>query len=310
MNMLAKLAVPKRVLLKRALTGSTAQAALAPSDDALEIEAPAPPPAHELERPVDVRARNLEIRLAETPEEIEAAQRLRYDVFYREMGAIPTVEAARHGRDADAFDDICDHLLVLNTDLSAPGRPFVCGTYRLIRRSIAEAHGGFYSADEYDLGALLNNPGELVELGRSCVHEDYRTGAVMQLLWRGIAEYLNAYDIKIMFGCGSLHGTDIDELMPALSYLHHFHLAPSDLRPRAVEDRYVKIDRVPLTRLDQKAARAMLPPLIKGYMRLGGFIGDGAVIDHQFNTTDVCVIVPTDHITEKYHRHYKPCGRP
>ena len=121
------------------------------------------------------------------------------------LGAIPTVEAARHGRDADAFDDICDHLLVLNTDLSAPGRPFVCGTYRLIRRSVAEVHGGFYSADEYDLGALLNNPGELVELGRSCVHEDYRTGAVMQLLWRGIAEYLNAYDIKIMFGCGSLH---------------------------------------------------------------------------------------------------------
>ncbi|MEQ8504155.1 MAG: GNAT family N-acyltransferase [Rhodospirillales bacterium] len=290
MNMLAKLAVPKKMLPKIA-----------------RLKRPDVLP--ETSRPVDVRARNLEIRLAETPEEIAAAQRLRYDVFFREMGAIPTVDATRHERDADAFDTVCDHLLVIDTERSAPGQPFVCGTYRLMRRSVADAHQGFYSADEYDLTALLNNPGELVELGRSCVHPDFRTGAVMQLLWRGIAEYLAAYDIKIMFGCGSLSGTDAQALMPALSYLHHFHLAPSDLRPRALDERYVRIDRVPLTRLDQKAARAMLPPLIKGYMRVGGFIGDGAVIDHQFNTTDICVIVPTDHITEKYHRHYKPCGK-
>ncbi|MEQ8807176.1 MAG: GNAT family N-acyltransferase [Rhodospirillales bacterium] len=289
MNMLAKLAVPKGVLPKFAYPRR-------------KTPAPLPP------RPVDVRARNLEIRLAETPEEVEAAQRLRYNVFYREMGAIPTVEAARHERDADPFDAVCDHLLVLDTDRSQPGRPFVCGTYRLIRGAVAKAHGGFYSAQEYDLSALLRHEGELVELGRSCVHEDYRTGAVMQLLWRGIAEYLAAYDIKLMFGCGSLPGTDAEALMPALSYLHHFHMAPSDIRARALDDLYVKIDRVPLTRLDQKAARAMLPPLIKGYMRVGGFIGDGAVIDNQFNTTDVCIIVPTDHITEKYLRHYKPCG--
>ncbi|MCF3630475.1 GNAT family N-acyltransferase [Thalassospiraceae bacterium LMO-SO8] len=289
MNMLAKLAVPIRALPKFAHSR----------------RAPAPPAAP---RPVDVHARNLEIRLAETPEEIEAAQRLRYNVFYREMGAIPTVDAARHERDADPFDDVCDHLLVLDTDRSQPGRPFVCGTYRLIRGAVAKANGGFYSAHEYDLTALLRHEGELVELGRSCVHEDYRTGAVMQLLWRGIAEYLAAYDIKLMFGCGSLPGTDAEALMPALSYLHHFHMAPSDIRARALDDLYVKIDRVPLTRLDQRAARAMLPPLIKGYMRVGGFIGDGAVIDNQFNTTDVCIIVPTDHITEKYLRHYKPCG--
>jgi putative hemolysin len=290
MNMLAKLAVPKGVLPKLAHLRGTAAAA-------------------ETVRPVDVQARNLEIRLAETPEEITAAQQLRYDVFYRELGAIPTVDAARSGRDTDPFDAACDHLLVLDTERSSPGRPFVCGTYRLMRRSVAEANDGFYSAHEYDLTPLMGHGGELVELGRSCVHEDYRTGAVMQLLWRGIAEYLSFHDIKIMFGCGSLPGTDADALMPALSYLHHFHLAPSDLRPRALDDLHVRIDRVPLTRLDQKAARAMLPPLIKGYMRLGGFIGDGAVIDQQFNTTDVCVIVPTDHITEKYHRHYKPCGK-
>ncbi len=297
MNMLAKLAVPKRVLPKF-IRAARPEAAPLPVQE----------PAQKANRPVDVRARNLEIRLAETADEIAAAQALRYQVFFREMGAIPTVEAARHERDADPFDAVCDHLLVLDTERSQPGRPFVCGTYRLLRRSVADANAGFYSAHEYDLSALLTHPGELVELGRSCVHEAYRTGAVMQLLWRGIAEYLAAYDIRVMFGCGSLPGTDAEALMPALSYLHHFHLAPSDLRPRAVDDRYVKIGQVPLTRLDQKSARAMLPPLIKGYMRLGGFIGDGAVIDHQFNTTDVCVIVPTDHITEKYHRHYKPCG--
>ena len=258
-------------------------------------------------RPVEVHARNLEIRLAETAAEIEAAQRLRYQVFYDEMNAIPSIETARLRRDADPFDAYCDHLLVI--DLEKPGpQPFICGTYRLLRRAVATENEGFYSAGEFDLATLLRQPGEVVELGRSCVHRDYRSGAVMQLLWRGIADYLSHYNITLMFGCGSLPGTDAEALMPALSYLHHFHLAPSDLRPRALDDRYVGIDRVPLTRLDQKAARDMLPPLIKGYMRLGGFIGDGAVIDHQFNTTDVCIIVPTDHITEKYHRHYKPCG--
>ena len=259
------------------------------------------------ERPVFVQARNLEIRLAETPGEIEAAQRLRYSVFYDELGAIPSIETGRHRRDADAFDAYCDHLLVI--DREKPGaQPFVCGTYRLLRRKVALANAGFYSAGEYDLAPLIAHPGEVMELGRSCVHADYRSGAVMQLLWRGIADYLSHYRIALMFGCGSLPGTDAAALMPALSYLHHFHLAPSSLRPRALPERHVRIDRIPLTRLDQKAARDLLPPLIKGYMRLGGFIGDGAVIDHQFNTTDVCIIVPTDHITEKYHRHYKPCG--
>jgi len=258
-------------------------------------------------RPVFVRTRNLEIRLAESPAEIEAAQRLRYGVFYEELRAVPSIETARQKRDADQFDVYCDHLLVVDLEKSG-AKPFICGTYRLLRRKSAMANQGFYSADEYDLTALISQPGELVELGRSCVHQDYRSGAVMQLLWRGIADYLSHYRISLMFGCGSLPGTDAEALMPALSYLHHFHLAPRDLRPRAVADRYVAIDRIPLIRLDQKAARDMLPPLIKGYMRLGGFIGDGAVIDHQFNTTDVCIIVPTDHITEKYHRHYKPCG--
>ncbi len=258
-------------------------------------------------RPVDVRARNLEIRLAESAEEIAAAQRLRFNVFFDELGARPSSAMARDGRDEDAFDAYCDHLLVIDLERSS-GPPFVAGTYRLLRRSVAEANDGFYSSDEYDLEALLEQPGELVELGRSCVHSEYRSGAVMQLLWRGIAEYLKAFDIRLMFGCGSLRGTEPAALMPALSYLHHFHLAPSDLRARAVADRFVDMAGIPLTRLDQKSARAMLPPLIKGYMRLGGFVGQGAVIDHDFNTTDVCIIVPTDQITEKYHRHYKPCG--
>ena len=261
----------------------------------------------ERSRPVDVRARNLEIRLAENAAEIEAAQRLRYSVFYEELRAVPSIETARLRRDADPFDAYCDHLLVIDLEKSGV-QPFICGTYRLLRRSVALDNAGFYSAHEFSLDALMNQPGELVELGRSCVHKEYRTGAVMQLLWRGIADYVAHYNVTLMFGCGSLTGTDAEALMPALSYLHHFHLAPSDLRPRALDQHYVGIDRVPLTRLDQKAARDMLPPLIKGYMRLGGFIGDGAVIDHQFNTTDVCIIVPTDRITEKYHRHYKPCG--
>ncbi|MEK9672741.1 MAG: GNAT family N-acyltransferase [Rhodospirillaceae bacterium] len=230
-------------------------------------------------------------------------------MFFDQLGARPTAEAAAERRDRDAFDTYCDYLLVIDLDRSDEA-PFVAGTNRLLHRSVAETNTGFCSAGEFDRGALLAKPGEVAELGRPCVHSDCRSGAVMQLLWRGIAEYLKIYDIAFMFGCSSLHGTDPDALMLALSYLHYFQLAPRDFRARAADHRRIAVDRIPLTRLDQTAARAMLPPLIKGYLRVGAFVGNGAVIDFGFNTTDVCIIVPTGRITGKYHRYYKPCGTP
>lgn len=245
----------------------------------------------------------LEVRLAANEEEIVAAQALRYRVFYDEMGAKPTSEMAARQSDFDDFDSVCDHLLVLDHDRGKGGKAVV-GTYRLIRRTVGEAHGRFYTAGEYDISKILDKGGNFMELGRSCVDKDYRTGSTMQIMWAGIAHYVWNHGIDLMFGCASLPGTDPAALATQLSYLHHFHLAPEEIRPRALDDLYVDMNLVGQDELNPRRSLASLPPLVKGYLRLGGFVGDGAVIDHQFNTTDVCVMVKTELVTAKYVKHY------
>jgi putative hemolysin len=256
-------------------------------------------------------SQQLEVRLASNEHEVSAAQRLRYRVFYEEMAARPRPEVAAERRDWDAFDAHCEHLVIIDRTQQPEGD--VVGTYRLLRRIGAAKVGGFYTATEFDIAPLIAHPGEILELGRSCVDRRYRTRAVMHHLWRGLAEYVIRNDIKLMFGCASLPGTDTAALAGALSYLHHYHLAPPALRARALEERYVAMALRPPSEIDpgaeiavfdERATIAALPPLIKGYLRVGGFVGDGAVIDHDFNTTDVCVIVATDRVTEKYLRHY------
>jgi len=245
----------------------------------------------------------LEVRLAANEEEIVAAQALRYRVFYDEMGAKPTSDMAARQSDFDDFDQICDHLLVLDHERGKGGKAVV-GTYRLIRRTVGEAHGRFYTAGEYDISKILDKGGNFMELGRSCVDKDYRTGSTMQIMWAGIANYVWDHGIDLMFGCASLPGTDPAALATQLSYLHHFHLAPEEIRPRALDDLYVDMNLTPQDELNPRRSLASLPPLVKGYLRLGGFVGDGAVIDHQFNTTDVCVMVKTELVTAKYVKHY------
>ena len=256
------------------------------------------------DRPVDVSGGNLRIRLAEDVAEIRAAQALRYRVFFESMAAKPTPEMAAAERDFDSFDDFCDHLLVFDEE-RGKGPDAVVGTYRVMRREGAARRGQFYTSDEYQIDRLDAYPGEILELGRSCVDPTYRSGATMQLLWRGIAEYVFYHDISIMFGCASLQGTDPQQLRMPLAYLHHHHLAPPPLRTRAVPERYVSMDLLPPDQVKVSEGRRALPPLIKGYLRLGGFVGDGAVVDPEFGTTDVCVVVKTDLVTEKYLRHYK-----
>jgi L-ornithine Nalpha-acyltransferase len=252
----------------------------------------------------EIRAGNLGVRIAETAAEVDAAQALRFRVFYEEMGAHPDAGTLATRRDSDAFDAVADHLLVLDHDIGN-GPEAVVGTYRLIRRSAAAKLGRFYSADEYDITPLVNLPGQILELGRSCVHANYRTRGSLQLLWRGIAAYIFKHEIVVMFGCASLPGTDPDALAPQLTYLHANHLAPAALRPRALPHRHVAMDRLDPARLDTRAVLSDLPPLVKGYLRLGGFVGEGAVLDRQFNTTDVCVVVKSDLLTDKYHKHYE-----
>jgi len=252
----------------------------------------------------ELRAGALGVRIASSAAEIEAAQKLRYRVFYEELGASASAAAAASRLDQDHYDEAADHLLVIDHAIGA-GAKGVVGTYRLLQREGAAKVGQFYSADEYDLSALTHFRGNILELGRSCIDLEYRGRAAMQLLWRGIAAYIYHHKIDILFGCASLPGTDPDRLAAELTYLYQSHLAPPALRLRALADRYVDMQRADPETLDMARVMAQLPPLVKGYLRLGGFVGDGAVIDHQFNTVDVAVVVKSDLITDKYYRHYE-----
>jgi L-ornithine Nalpha-acyltransferase len=251
---------------------------------------------------VAVQSGPILVRLAESEDEVRAAQALRYRIFYGEHKAMPSAAVAREKRDFDAFDDQADHLLALDTSRRTAGEA-VIGTYRLIRREAVGA-GGFYSSAEFDLSRLEAWPGEVLELGRSCVDQGHRSGRIINLLWRGIAAYINQSGAELLFGCGSLPGADPEALRLPLAYLHHFHLAPRHIRPRARPDRFVAMDTLPKDAIDAAQALADLPPLIKGYLRLGGFVGDGAVVDADFNCTDVCVVVQASLITAKYAHHY------
>lgn len=243
----------------------------------------------------------ISVRLASSDDDVKAAQELRYNVFYEEYDAKPSAEIAKAKRDFDRYDDFADHLIVIdhrNDDA-------VVGTYRLLRREHAEKAGGFYSASEYDLSRLLNSEHKLLELGRSCIMPNYRAGPVLQLLWEGIAHYIMDHDIDIMFGCASFHNTNIEELAEPLSYMYHHHLAPEELRVKALADKYIGMNILPEDKIEPKKILPGLPPLIKGYLRVGSMIGDGAVLDPEFSTIDVCVIAQTAMVTDRYRKHYE-----
>lgn len=257
----------------------------------------------------EIRAGNLGVKISRDPQEVEEAQRLRYQIFFGEMGGVShNPEVVSQQRDFDAFDAVCDHLLVVDHDKKR-GEGRVVGTYRLLRREPMKALGRFYTESEFNIEALKALQGDILELGRSCVHADYRNRAVMQLLWRGIGEYVSRNNIRIMFGCASFVGTDPEEYAEALSYLYHFHLAPEDRRPVAQPDHFVPMNRMPKDAIDEKRALAQLPALIKGYLRLNGKIGDGCYIDTECRSLDVSIVVETDLVTEKYVKRYNTDGR-
>ncbi|UWR28070.1 GNAT family N-acetyltransferase [Sulfitobacter sp. S223] len=228
------------------------------------------------------------VKLAETDAELQAAQRLRYDVFVKELGGSGDLVDHPAGLERDRFDPYFDHLI-----LTEKGRAEVVGVYRLLRGSQAQAAGGFYSEGEYDLTPLKNSGKEVLELGRSCLHRDFRGGMAMHWLWRGLADYVTQHRIEVLFGVASFHGTDIAQLAAPLSLLHHRHLAAPELRVRAREASFQSMDLIPQEALDRRAAMVQVPSLIKAYLRLGGCVGEGAFVDHSFNTTDVCLVLDT-----------------
>lgn len=238
--------------------------------------------------------------LAQTPEDLRDAQALRYAVFVRELGGQGDGVDHEAGLERDPFDAASDHLILRDT---ASGE--AVGVYRVLPQARAQAEGGpgFYSASEYDLTPLLTSGRRLLELGRSCVRADHRSGAAMLHLWTGLARYVAEIGAELLFGVASLKGTDLAAHAPALSLLHHRHLAPEHLRPRAQP--YQPMDLIPEDALDRRAAMIALPSLVKSYLRLGGLVGDGAFVDHAFNCTDVCMVMDTARLNAQYAARFK-----
>ena len=253
---------------------------------------------------ISISLGDLEVRLAENNVEIDAAQSLRYKVFFEEMKAKPTHNQKKTKRDYDSYDFYFDHILVIDHSKSGKILDKVVGTYRLNRGGHKGKENFYYTSSEYDLSNLIAYNGKLLELGRSCVDKDYRNGKTMQLLWTFIAQYVNRYDIQLMFGCASFPGVDVEAHRTALSYLHYKYLAPLSIRPIALKERFIKMQGSEDNEKIFKKFLTSIPPLIKGYVRLGAFVGDGAVIDYEFNTTDVCIVLPTKKIASRYMDHY------
>ena len=261
---------------------------------------------------------NLEVRLARSRSDLRRAQRLRYKVFYEEMSAVADAATMISRRDEDDYDPICDHLLVVDNGVTPNGRrrpwplkPRVVGTYRLLRQDAANRYQGFYTQGEYDVATLIEARGpncNFVELGRSCVLEPYRNRRTVELLWQGIWTYVCEHGANVMIGCASFKGTDPEQHAEALSFLHHNSLAPEEWRVKAHDNLYVDMNRMPASEINNRSVLRSLPPLIKGYLRLGAFVGDGAVIDRQFGTTDVLIILPIDAINARYFAHFGAPG--
>jgi putative hemolysin len=256
--------------------------------------------------PVLGRLGSLETRLAANGEEIRAAQLIRYRVFVEEMGARLPPEAMMAGLDFDAFDDICDHLIVLDKSLEGDTPDQIVATYRLLRQEVADRHSGFYSTAEFDIAPMIaRHPGKrFLELGRSCVLAPYRTKRTVELLWQGNWAYALKHNLDVMFGCGSFPGAFPEFHALALSFLHHNSLANGEWAVRATSNRYRNMDLMPLEAVNPKRALMAMPPLIKGYLRLGAMIGEGAVVDHAFGTTDVLIVLPVESISTRYLNYY------
>lgn len=238
---------------------------------------------------MNIAVPQFKVRLAKNNADLLAAQALRYQVFVTELGGDGPMVDHSAGLESDTFDAFADHMLLL--DVQRPEGDQIVGVYRLMQDHHAIAAGRYYSSSEFDLGPLLQSGRRLLELGRSCLHVDYRGGPAMFHLWNGLADYVQQHQIAVLFGVASFHGTDLTTLSAPLTLLHERHLAPTNLRVRA--HAYQSMDLVPHDQLDRRAAVLQMPALIKAYLRLGGCVGDGAFVDHEFNTTDVCLIMDT-----------------
>ena len=244
------------------------------------------------------------VKLAGTEAERAGAQRLRYRVFVEEMGAKTGPEQRMLRREWDAYDAFSEYLVLLDRQAGSDPVEAVVGAYRLMTGEAARQGIGFYGEAEFDLSVLKAGGRAVLELGRSCVAREHRGGPGMHLLWNALAAYVLGGRIEVLFGLASFPGTDPGRYAEALSHLHRAHLAPDDLRVRALPERAVAMNMMPAERVDAERAMRTVPPLIKAYLRVGGFVGEGAVVDREFNTVDVCLIMDTGRMVERYRSFY------
>ncbi|SFR48776.1 GNAT family N-acetyltransferase [Litoreibacter janthinus] len=238
-----------------------------------------------------------ETRLARSETDLLALQHLRYTVFVEELGGAGAGVDHAAKLERDAFDPHFDHLMLID-NARPEGAGQVVGAYRLMRCEALPDAMPFYSEGEYDISPLRTSGRRLLELGRSCLHRDYRGGAAMFHLWQALSDYVAEHRIEILFGVASFHGTDVGKVAQSLSYLHHAHLAPPELRPRAKV--YQRMNLVDPDEIDRPKAMKDTPALIKAYLRLGGVVGDGAFIDREFNTIDVCLVMDAARMSQKH----------
>ncbi len=247
---------------------------------------------------------SLEVRLARNTAEIRQAQMLRYQVFLQDFSTREEANTASIGRDKDDYDQYCDHLLVIDTE-RMPGSDIVA-TYRIMQQQFARGNIGFYSQNEFDLAPMINRHPHLnfMEVGRSCVLPDYRSKRTLELMWHGLWSYCLQNNFDVMMGCASLPGTNLRDLALPLSFLHHFAPASQEWQVSAQSGMAADVELMAKHSLDPKQALRQLPPLIKGYLRLGAQFGGHAVIDPKFRTTDVFVIMPVAKLNTRYITHF------
>lgn len=230
------------------------------------------------------------VALARSEEEVRETQRLRYKVFVGELGA--QIRSCTPHHDIDRYDPFCDHLIVRENDADR-----IVGTYRILSPDAARRAGSYYSENEFFLSRLRNLRSRMVEAGRSCIHPDYRSGAVITLLWAGLAEYMVTRNYEYLMGCASIGMADGGHNAANL----FAHIGPANMAP--AEYRVFPRHGLPFERLATQQP-ALIPPLIKGYLRVGAWVCGEPAWDPYFNTADLLMLLPMSRMNPRYRRHF------
>ena len=247
-----------------------------------------------------MKKRQLEVYLARTEAEIDSALSLRYEIFNQELNE-GLYESSSNQKDRDAYDEHCEHLIVVDKDKDDK----VVGTYRLLQGKSAAGGIGFYSETEFNLTSLYSLSDNIMEIGRSCVHRDYRDGSVISMLWQGLADCIIQYNIRYLMGCASLHTTDGKKVSEIYAYLREKDFLAEECFHVEPRQGFILEDFDPDYRIQNlKETAKRIPTIIKGYMRVGAKICGLPALDSSFGTVDVFVLFDAEKISARYNKKF------